>query len=63
MGRNVLIDAWILDESPGTYRWGQIELPPPAADEVLLRVEASALNHLDVWATQGLPRPPLQAWT
>ena len=20
---------WILDESPGTYRWGQIELPPP----------------------------------
>ena len=59
VGRNVLIDAWILDESPGTYRWGQIELPPPAADEVLLRVEASALNHLDVWATQGLPRPPL----
>ena len=49
VGRGVLIDAWILDESPGTYRWGQIELPPPGADEVLLRVEASALNHLDVW--------------
>jgi NADPH:quinone reductase-like Zn-dependent oxidoreductase len=59
VGRVVLIDAWILDESPGEYRWGQIELPPPAADEVLVRVEASALNHLDVWSTQGLPKPPL----
>jgi NADPH:quinone reductase-like Zn-dependent oxidoreductase len=59
VGRVVLIDAWILDESPGEYRWGQIELPEPAADEVLLRVEASALNHLDIWSTQGLPKPPL----
>jgi NADPH:quinone reductase-like Zn-dependent oxidoreductase len=55
----MLIDAWILDESPGTYRWGQIELPPPAADEVQIRVVASALNHLDLWTTQGLPKPPV----
>jgi NADPH:quinone reductase-like Zn-dependent oxidoreductase len=55
----MLIDAWILDESPGKYRWGDIELPEPAVDEVLLRVEASALNHLDLWSTQGLPKPPL----
>jgi zinc-binding alcohol dehydrogenase/oxidoreductase len=55
----VLIDAWILDESPGTYRRGQIELPPPAADEVLVRVVASALNHLDLWTTKGLPKPPV----
>ena len=53
------MDAWILDESPGSYRWGQIELPPPAADEVQIRVEASALNHLDLWTTQGLPKPPV----
>jgi NADPH:quinone reductase-like Zn-dependent oxidoreductase len=55
----VLIDAWILDESPGTYRWGQIELPPPTGDEVQLRVVASALNHMDLWVTRGLPKPPL----
>ncbi len=55
----MLIDAWILDESPGTYRRGQIELPPPAADEVLVRVVASALNHLDLWTTKGLPKPPV----
>jgi zinc-binding alcohol dehydrogenase/oxidoreductase len=55
----VLIDAWVLDESPGSYRWGQVELPPPGADEVQLRVVASAVNHLDLWSTRGLPKPPL----
>jgi zinc-binding alcohol dehydrogenase/oxidoreductase len=55
----VLIDAWILDESPGSYRRGQIDLPPPASDEVQIRVEASALNHIDLWTAQGLPRPPV----
>ena len=55
----MLIDAWILDESPGTYRWGHIELPPPGADEVQIRVMASALNHLDLWTTRALPKPPL----
>jgi zinc-binding alcohol dehydrogenase/oxidoreductase len=55
----VLIDAWILDESPGSYRWGQIDLPPPASDEVQIRVEVSALNHIDLWTAQGLPKPPV----
>ena len=53
----MLIDAWILDESPGTYRWGQIELPPPTGDQVQLRVVASALNHMDLWLTKGMPKP------
>ena len=53
------MDAWILDESPGSYRWGQIDLPDPAADEVQVRVVASALNHMDLWVTRGLPKPPL----
>jgi NADPH:quinone reductase-like Zn-dependent oxidoreductase len=53
----VLIDAWILDESPGSYRWGTIELPPPQRDEVRVRVVASALNHMDLWLTRGLPKP------
>ncbi len=54
-----MMDAWILDDSPGTYRWGEIELPPLAADEVRVRVVTSALNHLDLWITRGLPRPKL----
>jgi zinc-binding alcohol dehydrogenase/oxidoreductase len=53
------VDAWILDESPGTYRWGTIEPPPLGADDVRIRVVTSALNHMDLWVTRGLPKPPL----
>lgn len=53
------MDAWILDESPGTYRWGPIDEPPLAPDDVRIEVVASALNHMDLWVTQGLPKPPL----
>jgi len=53
------MDAWILDESPGEYRWGTIELPDLQADDVQIRVMASALNHMDLWVTRGLPKPPL----
>jgi len=53
------LDAWILDESPGTYRWGSIDLPELGPDDVRIEVVASALNHMDLWVTRGLPRPPL----
>jgi NADPH:quinone reductase-like Zn-dependent oxidoreductase len=53
------VDAWILDESPGTYRWGAIEPPALGPDDVRIRVVASALNHMDLWVTRGLPKPPL----
>ncbi len=53
------MQAWILDESPGSYRLGDIEPPPLAPDDVRIRVVASALNHMDLWVTRGLPRPPL----
>ncbi|CAN5472882.1 zinc-binding dehydrogenase [soil metagenome] len=53
------MDAWILDDSPGQYRWGQIDPPPLAADEVRIEVVASALNHMDLWVTRGMPKPPL----
>jgi NADPH:quinone reductase-like Zn-dependent oxidoreductase len=38
----------------------QEEVPDPVAapDEVLVRVHASALNHLDVWIRKGLPSVP-----
>jgi NADPH:quinone reductase-like Zn-dependent oxidoreductase len=51
--------AWILDESPGAYRWGSIEPPEPGPDEVRVRVVTSALNHMDLWVSRGLPRPPV----
>ncbi|MEY2471723.1 MAG: zinc-binding alcohol dehydrogenase/oxidoreductase [Actinomycetota bacterium] len=51
------MDAWILDESPGSYRRGDIDLPALARDEVRVRVVASALNHMDIWVTKGMPKP------
>src|SRR5207302_6398563 len=32
--------------------------PEPAADEVLIRLHAASLNHLDVWVRKGLPSVP-----
>src|SRR3954465_7532866 len=53
------MDAWILDESPGSYRGGANELPRVGRDDVQLRVVTSALNHMDLWVTRALPKPPL----
>ncbi len=53
------MDAWILDESPGTYRWGTIGDPHVGPDDVAVEPVASALNHMDLWLTRGRPRPAL----
>jgi NADPH:quinone reductase-like Zn-dependent oxidoreductase len=53
------MDAWILDESPGSYRLGTIEPPALQRDDVQIRVITSALNHMDLWVTRGMPKPPL----
>lgn len=53
------MDAWILDESPGSYRFGQIGEPELGPDDVKIRVRTSALNHMDLWVTRGMPKPPL----
>ena len=53
------MQAWILDESPGTYRFGEIDAPPAGPGEVAVRPMASALNHMDLWLTRGRPRPHL----
>lgn len=53
------MDAWILDESPGSYRWGSVPDPQPGPGEVRVRVVTSALNHMDLWVTRGMPKPPL----
>jgi NADPH:quinone reductase-like Zn-dependent oxidoreductase len=51
--------AWILDESPGSYRLGAFPRPVVGRDDVLVRVVTSALNHMDLWVTRGMPKPPL----
>ncbi|HEY3140739.1 MAG TPA: zinc-binding dehydrogenase [Acidimicrobiales bacterium] len=51
--------AWILDESPGGYRYGDVSDPELGPDDVRVRPVASALNHMDLWVTKGMPRPHL----
>lgn len=53
------MDAWILDQSPGSYRRGNIEPPDVGPLDVRVRVKASALNHMDLWVTKGMPKPHL----
>jgi zinc-binding alcohol dehydrogenase/oxidoreductase len=50
--------AWHLAESPGQYQWGEVPTPVAGPGEVRVRVRASALNHMDLWLTTGLPKPP-----
>jgi NADPH:quinone reductase-like Zn-dependent oxidoreductase len=52
------VQSWILDESPGTYRFGDIDIEPPGPGDVRVRVVASALNHMDLWVTRGKPKVP-----
>lgn len=53
-----IMEAWLLDESPGTYRWGSVADPVPGPGQVRIEVRASALNHMDLWLTTGMPKPP-----
>lgn len=48
-----------MDESPGDYRLGELPDPELAPGDVRVRPMASALNHMDLWLTKGLPVPPL----
>ncbi|MFZ4518893.1 MAG: zinc-binding dehydrogenase [Microthrixaceae bacterium] len=50
--------AWHLDESPGQYVDGEVPDPVAGPGEVRVAVKASALNHMDLWLTTGLPKPP-----
>ncbi len=51
--------AWLLNESPGSYVFSETTDPTPGPDEVRIKVVTSALNHMDIWVTKGLPKPPL----
>lgn len=45
---------------PDVLRYEEMPKPVPKGDEVLIRVRAAALNHLDLWNRKGLPRPALE---
>ncbi len=51
------VKAVVLTEFGGADKLALTELPDPVpqAGEVLLRVRACALNHLDVWVREGIP--------
>ena len=51
--------AWILNETngPSSYTLTDVETPLPSSSEVRVRLKASALNHLDLWTSMGLPAP------
>ena len=40
---------------PDVLRYEEAPVPVPDANEALVRVKACALNHLDIWARNGLP--------
>lgn len=40
---------------PEVLEVGELPDPQPASGEVLVKVKAAALNHLDVWVRRGLP--------
>ncbi len=40
---------------PEVLRYAEVREPEIGADEVLVRVRACALNHLDLWVRRGLP--------
>ncbi len=45
---------------PELLRYEDAPKPTSGLDEVLVRVEACALNHLDLWIAKGIPAYPLQ---
>jgi zinc-binding alcohol dehydrogenase/oxidoreductase len=46
------------DGGPEVLRYEDVPDPSPGAGEVLVRLRAAALNHLDLWVRQGRPSVP-----
>ena len=51
------MEAWYLAESPGRYQFGEVPDPEVGPREVKVEIRASALNHIDLWMLDGLPKP------
>ena len=46
------------DGGPEVLRYEDVEDPVPDEGEILIRLHAASLNHLDCWVRQGLPSVP-----
>src|SRR5215210_2319181 len=46
------------DGGPEVLRLDEVEDPVAGPGEVLIRLKAASLNHLDIWLRQGLPSVP-----
>ena len=46
------------DGGPEVLRYEDAPEPEPGEDEVLIRLRAASMNHLDVWVRKGLPSVP-----
>ena len=46
------------DGGPEVLRYEDAPDPEPGTDQVLIRLRAASLNHLDVWVRKGLPSVP-----
>jgi NADPH:quinone reductase-like Zn-dependent oxidoreductase len=46
------------DGGPDVLRYEDVEDPVPAEGEILIRLRAASLNHIDLWVRQGLPSVP-----
>ena len=46
------------DGGPEVLRYEDVEDPTPGRGDVLVRLRAASLNHLDLWIRQGLPSVP-----
>jgi NADPH:quinone reductase-like Zn-dependent oxidoreductase len=51
--------AWVLNETngPESFTLQEVPTPEPGPGEVRIRLEVSALNHLDLWVSRGMPAP------
>jgi zinc-binding alcohol dehydrogenase/oxidoreductase len=46
------------DGAPDVLRYEDVDDPLPGPGEVLIRLRAASLNHLDIWLRRGLPSVP-----
>ena len=51
--------AWVLNETSGpeSVTLQEVETPEPGPGQVRVKLEVSALNHLDLWVSRGMPAP------
>ena len=56
------MQAWILDESPGSYRYGEIGDPAVGPDDVRVRLGLRARFHEGVLEVDGNEARRLASW-